>query len=80
MKVQAGVTEEVHTGAEEEFQERATQRSRRAGTYRSRGRLVVGVNLLDERKRFHLNKHMTAIRKMLKMKKGKGLKMLRAHK
>jgi hypothetical protein len=37
---------------------------------------MVGVDILDEKKRFRLKKHMTALRKT---KKGKGIKRLKAH-
>ncbi|KAK0148201.1 Transposon TX1 uncharacterized protein [Merluccius polli] len=37
---------------------------------------MVGVDILDEKKRFRLKKHMTAIRKT---KKGRGIKRLKTH-
>ena len=41
---------------------------------------IVGVDLLDEKKRFRLRKHMTGLRKTLKSNKGKGSKRLRLNK
>ena len=40
---------------------------------------VVGADMLDEKKRFWLKKHMTSLRKTIKTR-GKGLKRLRINK